>query len=149
MRACSACQSEVPDQSEACPRCGNPAPRGFLASLFGMLRGKTSASPSAPSTPAAPRTRDAAGGFSMKVEDIFSISGRGTVVTGRVAEGEIHIGDEVRLMSKTGATIQSAVVGIEMFKKVVKVAKAGEDVGLLLRGVKGEDIQVGTTIEIV
>lgn len=85
----------------------------------------------------------------MKVEDVFGISGRGTVVTGKVASGEIHIGDEVRFMSKKGKPIQCHVTGIEMFKKVVNAAKAGENVGLLLRGVKGEDIEAGATIEIV
>jgi translation elongation factor EF-G len=150
MRTCSGCQSEVPDDSETCPRCGNLAPRGFFSSLFGRFRAKPVAAPaSSPPPPSSTRVRDVAGAFSMKAEDVFTISGRGTVVIGRIASGEIHVGDEVRLMSKKGKPIQCHVTGIEMFKKVVNVAKAGEDVGLLLRGVKGEDIEVGTTIEMV
>jgi elongation factor Tu len=85
----------------------------------------------------------------MKAEDVFGISGRGTVVTGKVLSGEIHVGDEVRFMSTKGKSMECHVTGIEMFQKVVSAAKAGEDVGLLLRGLKQGDIEVGTRIELV
>lgn len=144
MRSCPACQSSVPDGAETCPRCGNPAPKGLLSSLLGLFR-RAPATPPAP--PAPPRPRDAAGAFSFKVEDVFSISGRGTVVTGRVASGEVRVGDEVCFRSATGASIKCRVNGIEMFRKVLDTARAGDDAGLLLAKVKREDIEVGTTIE--
>ena len=152
MRTCGGCQSEVPNDAETCPRCGNLGPRGMLSSLLGLFRGKpapppalASASVSAP-VEAAPRARDVAGAFSMKCEDVFTIQGRGTVVTGRITSGEIHVGDEVLVMSKKGAPIKCAVIGVEMVGKVVKVAHAGDDAGLLLRAVTWDQIEAGTTI---
>jgi len=148
MRICGGCQSEVADKVENCPRCGNPMPRGFLSSLFGLFRGKAEPPVPAPS-PTPTRTRDAAGRFAFRVEDVFSISGRGTVVTGRVASGEIRVGDEVAFTSPKGKAMTCAVIGVEMFRKVLDVAKAGDTVGLLLRGVKREDIATGTDLEAV
>eukprot|EP00879_Flechtneria_rotunda_P005211 GHRR01005494.1.p1 GENE.GHRR01005494.1~~GHRR01005494.1.p1 ORF type:complete len:362 (+),score=81.89 GHRR01005494.1:125-1210(+) len=81
--------------------------------------------------------------FSMPVEDVFSISGRGTVVTGRVEQGIVKTGDDVEIVGmKEGAT-KSTVTGVEMFKKLLNQGQAGDNVGLLLRGIKREDVQRG------
>lgn len=153
MRTCSGCQSEIPDDAETCPRCGNLVPRGFFASISNLFRGKPAPAPATPPAPKAAqsavavRAGDVAGAFSLRVEDVFTISGRGTVVTGLIASGEIKIGDQVRFTSPKGKAMQCAVVGVEMFRKIVNEAKAGDTVGLLLRGVKLDDLEVGTNIE--
>ncbi|MEO8360534.1 MAG: EF-Tu/IF-2/RF-3 family GTPase [Vicinamibacteria bacterium] len=147
MRSCKSCHAAVPDDAETCPQCGTLVTKGILASFFGMFRAKPLPTKAVP--PKAPRARDAAGAFRMKVEDIFTISGRGTVVTGQIASGDIRIGDEVSFVSTKGVSMKSNITGIEMFQKVVDVAKAGDRVGLLLRGVRLNDIPAGTTIESV
>eukprot|EP00882_Tetradesmus_deserticola_P019333 GHRQ01020803.1.p1 GENE.GHRQ01020803.1~~GHRQ01020803.1.p1 ORF type:complete len:402 (+),score=168.58 GHRQ01020803.1:157-1362(+) len=84
--------------------------------------------------------------FAMPVEDVFSISGRGTVVTGRVEQGIVKVGDEVEIIGmKEGAT-KSTVTGVEMFKKLLNQGQAGDNVGLLLRGIKREDVQRGQVV---
>ena len=147
MRTCSGCQSGVPDESESCPRCGNPAPRGFLASFLGLFRARPALPKSGAPAPSAPGPRDLAGAFSFKVEDVFSITRRGTVITGRVASGEIHVGDEVRFRSARGASVQCRVTGVEMLGKILDAARAGDHAGLLLSKVKPGDIEVGTVVE--
>ena len=83
--------------------------------------------------------------FLMPVESVFSISGRGTVATGRIETGVVKINDEVELVG-FGTTLRTTVTGIEMFRKEMTEGRAGENCGLLLRGVKKEDIERGMVI---
>ncbi|MBI3395897.1 MAG: elongation factor Tu [Spirochaetia bacterium] len=83
--------------------------------------------------------------FLMSVEDVFSITGRGTVATGRVDQGKLSLNEELELVGITD-TIKTVVTGIEMFRKQLDFAQAGDNVGLLLRGVKKEDIQRGQVL---
>src|SRR5262245_45236195 len=139
MRKCGGCQSEVPDESETCPRCGAIVPRGLLGSLRGLFkRGGSGGQASQAAAPAPPR--EAGAGFRFGVEDVFSISGRGTVVTGRVASGSVRVGDEVRFRSAKGATVRCRVIGLEAFGQRPDEAKAGDTVGLVLSSVKLEEI---------
>ncbi len=83
--------------------------------------------------------------FLMPIEDVFSISGRGTVVTGRVDRGIITVGDEVEIIGiKT--TVKSTCTGVEMFRKVLDQGQAGDNVGVLLRGIKREDVERGQVL---
>ncbi|XP_059660531.1 elongation factor Tu, mitochondrial-like isoform X1 [Cornus florida] len=84
--------------------------------------------------------------FLMPIEDVFSIQGRGTVATGRVEQGIIKIGDEVEVLGLMQAPLKSTVTGVEMFKKILDCGQAGDNVGLLLRGLKRDDIQRGQVI---
>ncbi|XP_057956832.1 elongation factor Tu, mitochondrial-like isoform X3 [Malania oleifera] len=82
--------------------------------------------------------------FLMPVEDVFSIQGRGTVVTGRVEQGTIKVGDEVEILGlMQGGPLKTTVTGVEMFKKILDHGQAGDNVGLLLRGLKREEVQRG------
>ncbi len=91
--------------------------------------------------------RDVDKPFLMPVEDVFSISGRGTVATGRVERGQINTGDSVEIVGiKDTAT--TTVTGVEMFRKILDYGQAGDNVGLLLRGVKREEIERGQVIVI-
>ena len=83
--------------------------------------------------------------FLMPIEDIFSITGRGTVATGRIETGVIHVGDEVQIMG-LGADLKSVVTGVEMFRKLLDQGEAGDNVGLLLRGIDKKDIKRGMVI---
>ncbi len=80
--------------------------------------------------------------FLIYVEDIFSITGRGTVATGKVEQGRVRIGDTVDVVTN-GETIQTTVTGIEMFRKQLEVAEAGDNPGILLRGVKNNKKEIG------
>jgi elongation factor Tu len=80
--------------------------------------------------------------FLMPVEDVFSISGRGTVVTGRVERGIVKVSEEVEIVGLT-ATQKTVVTGVEMFRKILDQGQAGDNVGLLLRGIKREEVQRG------
>jgi len=80
--------------------------------------------------------------FLMPVEDVFSISGRGTVVTGRIERGIIKVGDEVEIVGLRPTTL-TTVTGVEMFRKLLDQGQAGDNVGLLLRGTKREDVERG------
>ncbi|KAG5043470.1 hypothetical protein JHK87_007385 [Glycine soja] len=85
--------------------------------------------------------------FLMPIEDVFSIQGRGTVATGRVEQGIIKVGDEVEVLGlMQGGPLKTTVTGVEMFKKILDQGQAGDNVGLLLRGLKREDIQRGQVI---
>jgi len=81
----------------------------------------------------------------MPVEDIFSISGRGTVATGRIERGLVKVGEEIEVVGIRD-TIKTTVTGVEMFKKLLDQGQAGDNVGLLLRGVKREDIERGQVL---
>jgi len=83
--------------------------------------------------------------FLMPVEDIFSISGRGTVATGRIERGQVKVGEEVEIVG-IKATRKSVVTGVEMFKKLLDSGMAGDNVGLLLRGVERKEIERGQVI---
>ncbi len=83
--------------------------------------------------------------FLLPVEDVFSISGRGTVVTGRIERGIIEVGKEVEIVGIKD-TVKTTVTGVEMFRKLLKEGRAGENVGVLLRGTKREDIERGQVL---
>jgi elongation factor Tu len=83
--------------------------------------------------------------FLMPIEDVFSISGRGTVVTGRVERGIIKVGDEVEIVG-IQATTKTTCTGVEMFRKLLDEGRAGENVGVLLRGTKRDDVQRGQVL---
>jgi len=85
--------------------------------------------------------------FLMPIEDVFSISGRGTVVTGRVDRGIIKTGQEVEIVGIRD-TIKSVVTGVEMFRKILDEGRAGDNVGLLLRGTKRDDVERGQVVAI-
>ena len=83
--------------------------------------------------------------FLMPVEDVFSISGRGTVVTGRIESGIVNVGDEIAIIGITD-TKKSVVTGVEMFRKLLDRGEAGDNIGALLRGVAREDVQRGQVL---
>ncbi|MCK4264934.1 elongation factor Tu [Candidatus Babeliales bacterium] len=89
--------------------------------------------------------RDVDKSFSMPIEDIFSIAGRGTVVTGRIDAGKIKVGEEVELVG-LGDTIKTVVTGVEMFRKELGEGEAGDNVGLLIRGTKKEEVKRGMVV---
>ena len=84
--------------------------------------------------------------FMMPVEDVFSITGRGTVATGRVERGQVRVGDEVEVVGISEETSKTTVTGVEMFRKLLDYAEAGDNIGALLRGVAREDIQRGQVL---
>ena len=83
--------------------------------------------------------------FLMPIEDVFSISGRGTVVTGRVERGIVKVGEEVEIVGLK-ATQKTTVTGVEMFRKLLDQGQAGDNVGVLLRGTKREDVERGQVL---
>jgi len=84
--------------------------------------------------------------FLMPVEDVFSIEGRGTVVTGRIERGVIHINDEIEIVGLNEEPSKTVITGIEMFNKQLKEGQAGDNAGLLLRGTKKEDVERGMVL---
>ena len=84
--------------------------------------------------------------FLMPVEDVFTITGRGTVATGRVERGVLHVGDEVEIVGLSEDTRKVVVTGIEMFRKLLDEAQAGDNVGVLLRGVQRTEIERGQVL---
>ncbi|MBF0707186.1 MULTISPECIES: elongation factor Tu [Bacillales] len=91
-------------------------------------------------------TRDTDKPFMMPVEDVFSITGRGTVATGRVERGQIKVGDEVEILGLAEENKKTTVTGVEMFRKLLDYAEAGDNIGALLRGVSRDDIQRGQVL---
>jgi elongation factor Tu len=87
--------------------------------------------------------RDTEKNFLMAVEDVFSITGRGTVATGRVERGMVKIGDVIELVGLAEANREATVTGLEMFQKSLEESVAGDNVGVLLRGVQKDDIERG------
>ena len=85
------------------------------------------------------------GTFLMPVEDVFSISGRGTVVTGRVERGIIKVGEEIEIVG-IRPTVKTTCTGVEMFRKLLDQGQAGDNVGVLLRGTKREDVERGQVL---
>ncbi|KAF1677234.1 MULTISPECIES: elongation factor Tu [Bacillus] len=90
--------------------------------------------------------RDTEKPFMMPVEDVFSITGRGTVATGRVERGQVKVGDEVEIIGLQEENKKTTVTGVEMFRKLLDYAEAGDNIGALLRGVAREDIQRGQVL---
>jgi elongation factor Tu len=83
--------------------------------------------------------------FLMPIEDVFSISGRGTVVTGRVERGIVRVGDEIEIVGLRPTT-KTVVTGVEMFRKLLDSGEAGDNIGALLRGTKREDVERGQVL---
>ena len=90
--------------------------------------------------------RDIEKPFLMAVEDVFSISGRGTVVTGRIERGKVKVGEEVEMVGIHPETRKTVVTGVEMFRKLLDEGQAGDNVGLLLRGVEKNDVERGMVL---
>ncbi len=90
--------------------------------------------------------RDTAKPFLMPVEDVFTITGRGTVATGRVERGQIKVGDEIEIVGLSEEPRKSVVTGVEMFRKLLDFAQAGDNIGALLRGVDRKDIERGQVL---
>jgi elongation factor Tu len=84
--------------------------------------------------------------FLMPIEDVFSITGRGTVVTGRIERGQVKVGEEVEIVGLSEAPRKTVVTGVEMFRKLLDYGEAGDNVGLLLRGVGREDVERGQVV---
>jgi elongation factor Tu len=90
-------------------------------------------------------TRDVDKPFLMPIEDVFSITGRGTVVTGRVERGSVHVNDEVEIVGIKDTT-KTVCTGVEMFRKLLDEGRAGDNIGALLRGTKKEDVERGQVL---
>ena len=84
--------------------------------------------------------------FLMPIEDIFTITGRGTVATGRVERGVLHVNEEIEIVGIQEETTKTTVTGIEMFRKLLDEAQAGDNIGALLRGIKREDVERGQVL---
>jgi elongation factor Tu len=83
--------------------------------------------------------------FRMTVQDVFTIKGRGTVVTGQIESGTVTVGDEIQIQ-RQGSMKKTTVTGVEMFRKVVTRAQVGENVGVLLKDISKQDIQRGDVL---
>ena len=90
--------------------------------------------------------RDNAKPFMMPVEDIFSITGRGTLATGRVERGQVKVGDVVEIVGLRDEPLSTTVTGVEMFRKLLDYAEAGDNIGALLRGIAREDVERGQVL---
>ncbi len=90
--------------------------------------------------------RDVDKPFLMPIEDVFSITGRGTVVTGRVERGTVKVGDEVEIVGLRAEPRKTVVTGVEMFRKVLDVGQAGDNIGVLLRGVERKEVERGMVL---
>jgi len=90
--------------------------------------------------------RDLDKDFLMPIEDVFTITGRGTVVTGAITQGVIHTGDKVQIVGIKEATQDTTCTGVEMFRKLMDEGQAGDNVGLLLRGIEREDVERGQVV---
>ena len=82
----------------------------------------------------------------MPVEDVFTITGRGTVVTGRVERGIVKVSEEIEIVGIREGSTKTTVTGVEMFRKLLDQGQAGDNVGLLLRGIKREDVERGQVV---
>ena len=85
--------------------------------------------------------------FLMPIEDVFSISGRGTVVTGRVERGVIHVGDNIEIVGIRD-TLKTVCTGVEMFRKLLDEGQAGDNIGVLIRGTKREEVERGQVVAV-
>ena len=82
----------------------------------------------------------------MPIEDVFTITGRGTVVTGKVEQGKIHTGDEIEIVRVADGTQKTVCTGVEMFRKILDQGQAGDNIGALLRGTKKEEVERGQVL---
>jgi len=116
-------------------------------SVEGLLAEANAASPTGV-TPAAGRPAPPAGdgSFRLPVDDVFSIQGRGTVVTGRIESGTVRVGMPVSVLRDGGVAFTTEVSGVEMFRKVLDSATVGDNVGLLLKGLTREQLHSGDVI---
>jgi elongation factor Tu len=108
-----------------------------VKSIFGLLEAVDAFIPEP--------VRDTDKPFLMPIEDVFTISGRGTVVTGRVERGIVKVGDDVEVVG-IKATMKTVCTGVEMFRKVLDQGQAGDNIGVLLRGTKREDVERGQVV---
>ena len=115
--------------------------------IFSNIFGSKSTDPesSAAKLNSVPNPQPTAGNFSMTIEDIFTISGRGTVVTGRISSGTISLHDTVQITTSSGV-IATEIAGIEAFRKQLNTAQVGDTVGLLLKDVNRDTLSKGNTI---
>ncbi|HYP23716.1 MAG TPA: EF-Tu/IF-2/RF-3 family GTPase, partial [Actinomycetota bacterium] len=90
--------------------------------------------------------RDVNKPFLMPIEDVFTITGRGTVVTGRVEQGVLRVGEEIEIVGIEEKTSKTVVTGIEMFRKMLDAAQSGDNAGILLRGTKKDEVQRGQVL---
>jgi elongation factor Tu len=90
-------------------------------------------------------TRELDKPFLMPIEDVFSITGRGTVVTGKVEQGVVHVGDEIEIVGIKD-TAKTTCTGVEMFRKLLDQGQAGDNIGVLLRGTKKDDVERGQVL---
>jgi translation elongation factor EF-Tu-like GTPase len=136
MKKCKACNQGIPDEAKKCPFCGKPA-GGFWNTLF---EGGETRPPAAQRPTPVGSENDP---FALTIQDVFSIPGRGTVVIGVIRSGSIRTGEMVRFMTPAKQEKVCTVTGIEMFRKEVQAAKAGDTVGLLLGGANKGDAAKG------
>jgi translation elongation factor EF-Tu-like GTPase len=117
-------------------------------SVEALLAEANSASPTSPTAAAtAPVATTGDGSFRMPVQDVFSITGRGTVVTGRVESGTVRVGMPVHVVRDGGVAFTTEVTGVEMFRKVLDTATPGDNVGLLLKGLDKQQLHAGDLIQ--
>lgn len=120
-------------------------------SVEALLAEANAASPTGRTDPAAvagsPLAPPGDGSFRMAVVDVFSITGRGTVVTGQVESGTVRVGMPVDVVRDGGVAFTTTVTGLEMFRKVLDTATVGDNVGLLLRGLGKEQLHAGDLIQ--
>jgi len=90
--------------------------------------------------------RDLDKDFLMHIEDVFTITGRGTVVTGAISQGKIHVGDKVEIVGMQEKSMDTTVTGVEMFRKMMDEGQAGDNVGLLLRGIERDQVERGMVV---
>ena len=107
----------------------------------------TAAATSSTTTSATTGATTGDGSFRMTVEDIFSIHNRGTVVTGRIASGTVRVGMQVNVVRDGGVAFTTEVTGVEMFRKVLDTATAGDNVGLRLEGLSKEQLHAGDLLQ--
>jgi elongation factor Tu len=91
-------------------------------------------------------TRDIDKPFLMPIEDVFSITGRGTVVTGRVERGQVKVGDSIEIVGIREKTLQTVCTGVEMFRKLLDSGQAGDNIGCLLRGIDKNNVERGQVL---
>jgi translation elongation factor EF-Tu-like GTPase len=118
-------------------------------SVDALLAEANAASPTGPATAATtpPAAPAGDGTFRLPVEDVFFITGRGVVVTGRVESGTVRVGMQVNVVRDGGVAVTTEVSGVEMFRKVLDSATVGDNVGLLLKGLGKEQLHTGDLIQ--
>lgn len=136
---------DVPEQGPACPMCKTILQDNalFCWNCGYSLKGKTDKAVTFEHGEGNDRTSNSGTDFLMPIEDVFTISGRGTVVTGRIEQGSIHVGDAVEIVDSSNKKINTFVDGIEMFRKLITSANENDNVGLLLRSVARHEVKRG------